>query len=483
MLLSASATGTNGLSAVEVAWLDSNINLENQGNLELDMDLQYSLLARGAVSVRLTSGQAPLRPHDPESVVLNEASEPDTASPPINLRIRLLASAKLALVYGTERAHLEDLLKLKQWRLRFLLKAETSSGFAPATNVVMTVDRVHIRRLPATTGIIGVITDWGSGKAIEGAKISWGPAGQRTSSLPSGAFWLATGPGRLRLRVEREEYQPLEQSEVEVEPGKYAPLRLEMEKRREALEVGDVVEVIRMPGRWVAGMDALNNQLSIVASHQDRNMSLLRLDLVTRGEQLQVDFGEPNGFPGTNANENLEFSGLAWCGEDLIATLAWAGRICRLNGKKCELLRLFRAEDQDFRGLVDRESPDHSLRYPRDPAWDGRRLWFVERDEQIGGRYGLWAFNLQTRKLIAYLRSSDKGITGLAWGKDTLWVSSRRGRVYQLDPELALRGKSLDAGRGREFEGRYLHLTFSGGFLWGWDDQRQCLCQIKTDAK
>jgi serine/threonine protein kinase len=478
--LCANATSSNGLASVEVVWLDSNLALEDKGDLEVDLALRHSI-SRGTVSVRLSTGMAPSHPNDPDAVVLYEATRPSRGVLTNHLRIQLLAHAKLALVYDTESTRPVDLSRVKQWRLRFFVRAETSSGFPPATNVWLTVDWVRIKGVPHGNGVVGVVTDHASGRPIEGAKVTCRQDSKSAHSLTNGSFQLATQPGLLDFKIEQEDYWPLETNAVWIGYNQLSPLLVELQKRPEALRFGDVVQTYPLPDWDVLGMDVRDNRVWALAARADQADVLLSLTLATGELQILNEFGTASRSLSFAPDANLQFSGLAWCGPQLLATVCWAGRIYALNDTNYTQLRLFQTNDADFVSVVADHSPEHPLYYPRDPAWDGRYLWLLEHDEQIGGRFGLWQFDLQANRLLQRVEACDEDITGLAWANGKLWVSARSGWVYEADPDLALSRRLLLTGKEHHFRGDYSHLAFADGFLWGWDTHRQCLCKIKID--
>jgi serine/threonine protein kinase len=489
--LQAAAASTNGDTAGEMLCVESRPSFEKEGDLEIDLETQHSI-SRGGVLVGLTSGMAPFTLDDPQGlvdgVVLYEANTAtDYPSSPDRLHIQLIASAKLALVYSDGQASVKDLSQLKSWHLRFVVRADTSLGYAPSTNVWLAVRNVRATRTRPASGVVGMVLDWGTGRPIKNATVACRTTQQGVTSLSSGYFRLLTAPGELGFEVTATGFDSLVTNHVLVAKDKLSPLVLVLKKLETHLQYGDVVDRIPLTNWDVRGFDVGSNGFSLVAFGPDRRCKLLSIPPATGQVQISADLGEPDGLRSENATSNPEYTGLAWCGQQRMATLSWDGRLVELAGNEPKLLRCFKPADDDFHRLAANRPKTNALCYPRDPAWDGRQLWLVEHDEQIGGGFGLWTFDLQKHELTSHFEIKDQKIEsridGLAWGERTLWVSTRGGWVHEVDPELSRQGGTLERVPRSEFQGRYSHLAFADGFLWGWDETRRCLCKIKVASR
>ena len=111
--------------------------------------------------------------------------------------------------------------------------------------------------------------------------------------------------------------------------------------------------------------------------------------------------------------------------------------------------------------------------------FDGKRFWFLE-NSGLDNRYGIHAIDPQTGQTVISVPSSDKKISGLAWGLGRFWVSSLAGHVYEIDIDQAIEKKSLEAGEANRFSGEYRCLGFGDGYLWGLDHEAKRLCKIKV---
>jgi len=79
------------------------------------------------------------------------------------------------------------------------------------------------------------------------------------------------------------------------------------------------------------------------------------------------------------------------------------------------------------------------------------------------------------------LEGRDTKISGIAWGKERLWVSSLKGQVYEGDVNRAKQEGSREAGIVRKFAGQYDRLSYEGGYLWGLDAKANRICKINLD--
>lgn len=141
---------------------------------------------------------------------------------------------------------------------------------------------------------------------------------------------------------------------------------------------------------------------------------------------------------------------------------AWPGRIFRVsaNGELTLVHRL-------------------AIDWPKGIVFDGKRFWFLE-SSGMENRYGIHAIDQQTGETVISVPSSDKKISGLAWGLGRFWVSNLAGHVFEIDIDRAVEKKSLEAGAVNRFAGVYCQLGFGDGHLWGWDREAQRLCKIKV---
>lgn len=154
--------------------------------------------------------------------------------------------------------------------------------------------------------------------------------------------------------------------------------------------------------------------------------------------------------------------GLTWDDGVLYGIEAWPGRIFRVasNGELSFIRRL-------------------QINWPVSIVLHDKRYWFLE-NSGIDNRYGIHAVDSETGKEVLRIPTSDKKISGLAWGLNRFWVSSLAGHVYEIDMEQAIERKSLEAGAVNRFSGQYERLGFSDSCLWGLDRDAQRLCKIKV---
>jgi outer membrane protein assembly factor BamB len=154
--------------------------------------------------------------------------------------------------------------------------------------------------------------------------------------------------------------------------------------------------------------------------------------------------------------------GMTWADGVIYGISAWPGRIFRVstNGELALMNRL-------------------AINWPQGIVFDGKRFWFLE-NSGLDNRYGIHAIDPQTGQTVISVPSSDKKISGLAWGLGRFWVSSLAGHVYEIDIDQAIEKKSLEAGEANRFSGEYRCLGFGDGYLWGLDHEAKRLCKIKV---
>jgi hypothetical protein len=161
--------------------------------------------------------------------------------------------------------------------------------------------------------------------------------------------------------------------------------------------------------------------------------------------------------------------GLAYDDEGLCSTTHWPGRIFRYADHGPELLAEMRYARPNGVEL--------KVNWPRDAACANGKLWFVENAE-VEDRHGLFAFDLRTRTMVAHLPTRERKIAGLAWDGRNFWISTDAGRVFEMNPEMALSEGSVEGGIGREFRGFYTRLSYFDGYLWGLDGEVKRICKI-----
>jgi hypothetical protein len=95
----------------------------------------------------------------------------------------------------------------------------------------------------------------------------------------------------------------------------------------------------------------------------------------------------------------------------------------------------------------------------------------------------LHALDPQTLEARHWLPSVDQEIWGLAWDPDgkQFWVSTygKEGRIFAVDRDAALQEGRIQPHSDRNFPGNYEALTYVNGHLWGVDNARKQICQIK----
>ena len=434
------------------------------------MEIEWSAEANlGLAAIEVTDGKEPVDMADSQSIPLLPLHA-DKYAPLFSQRQRvwidICGQTNTATVYtpeGVPRGGAAiDLSRLSVWKLRFFVKAGTSAGFPPS-HVVARIYRVCAKQVPPRSAVSGRVVDAISNRGIPGAVVRVGS--DKVVSNPDGTFLLRTAPGKEPLHADATGYEETDPKVISIEPGRRTVADVSMKRTR--FQYGNVVD-------------------SIAMRPQVQSFALAPKDIyftLDRGGGIHVLFQMPiaGGHEtelGTIALSRAErhsrdaftigtFSlsvpvGLTWDDGVLYGIEAWPGRIFRVasNGELSFIRRL-------------------QINWPVSIVLHDKRYWFLE-NSGIDNRYGIHAVDSETGKEVLRIPTSDKKISGLAWGLNRFWVSSLAGHVYEIDMEQAIERKSLEAGAVNRFSGQYERLGFSDSCLWGLDRDAQRLCKIKV---
>jgi len=177
-------------------------------------------------------------------------------------------------------------------------------------------------------------------------------------------------------------------------------------------------------------------------------------------------------------------SGLKPAQARLVVNHVSVRRLPRKSGIICEvkdgMTCVYQVTEKGLERFKDLRA-DAGIDWPLGAAHDGKYLWFADND-WVSNRFRLVALDLTTGRIAEQLPTEDSQIAGLAWDRERhcFWVSSDSGHVYQVNRDLALEQHSLEAGKGREFDGYYHSLAYSERYLWGLDRETKRICKIKV---
>jgi hypothetical protein len=216
--------------------------------------------------------------------------------------------------------------------------------------------------------------------------------------------------------------------------------------RKIKLGFGDVVESIAYGSRNISTIAVHDGYIWYTGTEENAHTRLYRM--------------RPNGKESEEIGELAIGSGLAFCGDTLYGVEAWPGRLYKVSAK-------------GEPSLVGRLN----INWPKDLAFDGKNLWYIE-SSGIDNRYGVYALDLESRRVVVHFVSDDQRIQGLAWANNRLWISSLSGSVYEVDPDVAKATGKLEAGILRKFGGKYWKLSCADGHLLGLDSEAKRICKI-----
>ncbi len=118
--------------------------------------------------------------------------------------------------------------------------------------------------------------------------------------------------------------------------------------------------------------------------------------------------------------------------------------------------------------------------WPVGLGWDGTNFWFAEYNTQHTNRFGVYAVDAATGTVRIHLPTSDTQLRDVAWGAGRLWVTSAAAGLYEVDPDKALHGGTLEAGIVTNYPGLCGDIEFADAHLWLLCPDR--LLQIRVDA-
>ncbi len=457
LLLESRARDDAGCSVNQDVWLDSKVDLKSGADVLVEVDYSADALC-GSIMILLAANDKPKEQGDPASLRLCQAT--GTKNKPLSrssrIRIVLSASSQMAKVYTDPKSEdefaLVDVSSVSSWRLRFYACCATSAGFPPGS-AVLRLNSVRASRIPAATTVVGTVMDARTNRPLTHGTIGTSD-GRASSAINShGHFALTVKPGDVTLLANVSGYSLVgERLVVHAEGGKEEAVIVLLKKDR--LGFGDVTWSIPFnPDETVQSM-ALTSPHIYYAATRDGQLALYRMD--QGGQRIDRICSLTNGSRGLLSMEKKILS----------VQVRWPeqGRICAIRGDGTEI---------PFAQL--------DVYWPSGLTFDGSRFWFLECSG-MDNRYAMHSLDLQSGETISF-PSTDDQISGIACGNGSLWVSSLKGLVYEVDPNRLAKERTMEAAAVRTFKGYYNQLSFCDGNLWGLDIEMQRICKITIEDK
>ncbi len=456
LLVEARVEHESGWISVQSAWVDSLFDLKKSpDNLLIDLEFSANAVG-GGVAVMLCTGDAPRRGSDPNSVVLFRAFAIGRNSLSLkdqHVQIEILKAASLAVVSPADnlsvQSQLVDIPKLAAWKLRFFAIAGTSAGFAPA-GVQLRLNRMRVSTIKAQSCLVGKVVDSRTNRPIQGVTV-------RAASIPStadtgaqGNFILpALSSGRTEVVATAEGYEQVTRPlAADIEPGRHTVIRIVMRRTARA-RYGEVEESIPSDNTIISGLAVTDRWLYFTARDEANVAGFYRM--------------AHSGVPLTRVSALPGASGLAFANGELYGLDRSPGRLYKI-GPDGQSQKIF----------------DLSADWTRGLAFDGALFWFLEVNA-TQDLHAAYAIDPKTGEVKARFDSADVDLRGIAAETKAggrLWISSRSGTVYEIDPARIPKDGKMEDGIIREFPGYYSQLSWYGGKLWGVDNEAKRICQI-----
>ena len=295
--------------------------------------------------------------------------------------------------------------------------------------------------------MVGRVTNAITGRPIAGATIL-GNTGHNTYSTKcnaAGWYRLNVPPGQLELDVTATGHSQVTAMPSVPVAAKMATV-IDVQMRKDHIGHGDVVFSIPFNHDNVSGL-AVNSHWVYYTASDSRSTSLYRC--------------MPNGNTISRIAALPIQGGIAWANEVLFGIETWPGRLYKITPEE--------AQSTQIQSL--------GMDWSRSLAFDGTRLWFLETNS-IDNRYGVHALDVRTGERLAHFPTNDPGIDGIGAGNNLLWISSTTGLVYEINPTIAIKEGSLEAGILRRFPGHYGQLSYFNGKLSAVDNETKRICMI-----
>ncbi len=439
-----------GWNIKQLVWVLSRTDLKPQGDTVVEVELS-GRAGNAHLGLALVAGDGPWQSSG-ELIPLFQRGggrfQPAQIER-VRVQAQLSPASGLALVHWTEpdgpHQRLVDVSALPAWRLVFLTVADSAAGM-DAGFAQLEVHRVAVMRAKLSPRLAGWLTSSPAELPVPGVEV-FNPerrAGAFTDA--EGAYVVPALPGWNRLLVRSQTFQ-LTGPASPLRVPRAGLTRLDVSVRKRRFGRGDVREA------WQISRQPLT-RLALSSTH-----------VYTLGGGNLCRFER-----GTWRQENLPpvpgDIGLCWA-EDKLWSVGTHDRAM-----------LF---ELDPRGLIPPQSRFAlPTRWPMGLAWDGTNFWFAEFNDQHTNRFGVFAVDGRTGEVQVHLPCSDTRLCDVAWGAGRLWLTSATAGLYEVDPDRARQGGTLEAGILTNYPGLWGDIEFADGQLWllrnGW------LCRIELDS-
>lgn len=464
-LLEAKADSDEGFSVSQEGWLELKPDLRRFAPCRLEIELAGEL-REGKITVALSSRTDLPASSGTPRVPLTSLERINGLSdnwPASTMRIDLLPQSEAAVVYlNTNRLDefdIVDLHGLPVWQLQFHCYTVSARGI-PGGLVKLRIKRVVVYRLRQPESVVGRVIELLSRWPVPDALIKDASGKYPVKSLANGAFVADRVSHAASLTVEKPGYELVGART----PGDSLSRGfVTVELRKQEFEYGDVVDVIPIDHPALASIGSREGKLNLLVNETDRSSAFAPLDTANHAWSLDSPHTLKRSYE--PANGLLSF---VECGTRLIGLSHWPGRLFDLTANPPQV-------------ITELERPDGTrLNWPRGGAFDGTWLWFIENDF-MNNRFELHALDLARLVITNSVKSSDRGISGLAWDGRQFWISSSEGGAYPVNREAALRHGTIEMAKGRPIKGRYDALACDGqDYLWGLEAGRRRICKIKV---
>ncbi len=472
LVLQAKADHEAGWSAIQSVWVDLNRDLRQLGPCRIELELAGQATNGGFAAVISDTNTLP-QSTDPCGARLIEfdASRFNEPAhwPAVWARMDLYPACEMAVVYPDtnrlDQFDVVDLSALPAWRLRLFCFTSTSKAFAGG-KVDFRIREIRVCSNPNGEVVAGRVVAWPSEWPVADAVIK-DRQGRILPGMPktcqTGAFAVPRSRANSSLMVERDGYTGLDgHTPIIHAANRFITVQL----RKLMEEPGDPVAAISYGDLDVHSIGFRDGTLNLLVQDSRTAFRLLPVDVTAprvapvRPDELKRQFPT-----------NAVIIGFVECGSRLVGISAWPGVLFDLGSDPPRpLLSLKHRRDA---------STTNTVNCPRGAAFDGSSFWFIEAENSANQRFGLHTVDLERGAAVNFLSSNDKQMQGLAWDGQFFWISSARGKVYRISPEMAMRNGTVEGGIGREFPGHYSRLAFGQRFLWGLEPEKHRVCKIK----
>lgn len=454
LLLSVSAKSQNGWSSARAVWVDTSIDL-NTGK-DVLVWAKYSASGQRGVAQILIDGinhQTELPDNSTAVIVEHKADEFHRLDGEYNhLEMLVHSASRSALIKSTTTDPSEfafrviDLSPLNSWHLRFMVTGSTSSGFAEG-DIQMRLDNVRATLPSNLTCAYGRVLDVDTGYPIRDALIC-GPDGHTCRTDGRGVYVLPIQPEQqVLLTIGDSRFKIVKDTPV-VYAQMGEQVELDLIVRRAEVRFGDAIQTISPPEHdTLSAVDASAHDVAFVSGGGNQS-ALYHMDMAgNMSDQYQR-------FP--------DVTGLIRVGEVIFGVSHWPGQ-------------LYRFSEAD----VSPQIYPLATPWPRGLGYDGTHLWTLNA-HQTDNIYEVWALDPMSGSVVKRFSTADSGVRSITWGGGYLWVGSRSGVVYQVDPQKAVEDNSLESGVVNQFYGVYECLSASKqpDELWAIDAQGKHLIRI-----